>query len=245
MNTSETIAELASALNKAQSEMSGAKKTAKNPFFKSNYANLEEVIHCIKEPFADNGLSFMQFPITTDGFAGVETIILHSSGEWVSNEFMLKCSKNDPQGMGSAITYARRYGLQSACGIPSEDDDGNAATSKPAAKAAPAKPITAPQKDNLITLKGQAELTDERFQSGLDKVAGKEGATVDTLTQPQAATDRLHPGRLWMEYDLPADPLHAGGQRAFQWTARYSHPWTRPEAPVGLHLQLGKEFGCG
>ena len=133
MNKSESIAELAAALNKAQSEMSGAKKSAKNPFFKSKYANLEEVIHCIKEPFADNGLSFMQFPITTDGFAGVETVILHSSGEWISGEFMLKCSKNDPQGMGSAITYAKRYGLQAACGIPSEDDDGNAA-SAPAPK---------------------------------------------------------------------------------------------------------------
>ena len=130
MNKSDTIASLAAALNKAQAEMSGAKKSAKNPFFKSNYANLEEVINCVKEPFADNGLSFVQFPISGDGVAGVETIIMHESGEFISGEFLLKCSKNDPQGMGSAITYARRYGLQSACGIPSEDDDGNAASAK-------------------------------------------------------------------------------------------------------------------
>ena len=130
MNKSDTIASLAAALNKAQAEMSGAKKSAKNPFFKSNYANLEEVINCVKEPFADNGLSFVQFPISGDGVAGVETIIMHESGEFISGEFMLKCSKNDPQGMGSAITYARRYGLQSACGVPSEDDDGNAASAK-------------------------------------------------------------------------------------------------------------------
>ena len=130
MNKSDTIASLAAALNKAQAEMSGAKKSAKNPFFKSNYANLEEVINCVKEPFADNGLSFVQFPISGDGVAGVETIIMHESGEFISGEFLLKCSKNDPQGMGSAITYARRYGLQSACGVPSEDDDGNAASAK-------------------------------------------------------------------------------------------------------------------
>jgi len=130
MNKSDTIASLAAALNKAQAEMSGAKKSAKNPFFKSNYANLEEVINCVKEPFADNGLSFVQFPISGDGVAGVETFIMHESGEFISGEFMLKCSKNDPQGMGSAITYARRYGLQSACGVPSEDDDGNAASAK-------------------------------------------------------------------------------------------------------------------
>ena len=84
----------------------------------------------------------MQFPITSDGFAGVETIILHSSGEWVSNEFMLKCSKNDPQGMGSAITYARRYAYQSVLGIPSEDDDGNNA-SKPANEASRSTVTTA------------------------------------------------------------------------------------------------------
>ena len=130
MNRSESIKELATALNKAQSEMSGAKKKADNPFFKSKYADLAEVIQCIKEPFMNNGLSYSQFPIATDGFAGVETIIMHNSGEWISNELLLKCSKNDPQGMGSGITYARRYSLQSACGLPSEDDDGNAATSR-------------------------------------------------------------------------------------------------------------------
>ena len=135
MNKSESIAELAKALNLAQSEMSGAKKKAANPFFKSKYANLEEVIHCIKEPFSNNGLSYVQFPVTEEGKAGVETILMHNSGEWISSSFVLKVAKNDPQGMGSAITYARRYGLQSAVGVPSEDDDGNMA-SKPAPKKA-------------------------------------------------------------------------------------------------------------
>ncbi len=145
MKHSNELKQLAGALSKAQSEMSGAKKSAKNPFFKSNYANLEEVINCIKDPFANHGLSFLQFPVSADGFAGVETTIMHESGEWVSNEFMLKCAKNDPQGMGSAITYARRYGLQSAVGLPSEDDDSNAATkrSQPAPQAKPAPNVPA------------------------------------------------------------------------------------------------------
>jgi len=143
MKKSESIAALAAALTKAQAEMSGAKKGATNPFFKSKYANLEEVINCVKEPFANNGLSFMQFPVSADGFAGVNTIILHESGEYISQEFMLKCSKNDPQGMGSAITYAKRYGLQGAVGLPSEDDDGNAA-SAPAPKK-PKKPEMTPE----------------------------------------------------------------------------------------------------
>ena len=128
MNKSESIKEIATALNKAQAEMSGAQKKSANPFFKSKYANLEEIINCVKTPFANNGLSYMQWPIASDGYAGVETIIMHISGEWISSELSLKCSKNDPQGMGSAITYARRYSLQSAAGVPSEDDDGNGAT---------------------------------------------------------------------------------------------------------------------
>ena len=186
MKHSETLKELPAALSKAQADMSGAKKTAKNPFFKSNYANLEEVIHCIKEPFADNNLSFMQFPITSDGFAGVETIIMHSSGEWVSNEFMLKCSKNDPQGMGSAITYARRYGLQAACGVPSEDDDGNAA-SKGAIQAKPPKKITEAQKANVKTLKAKAKMDDKLFSDGVLYVSKKDTNNADDLTEKQAA----------------------------------------------------------
>ena len=127
MDKSDTLNKLAPALFKAQSVMAGAVKGANNPFFKSKYANLEEVIRVVKDAFGANGLSFVQFPVSKEGYAGVETIIMHESGEFISNEFLLKCAKADPQGMGSAITYARRYGLQAACGIPSEDDDGNKA----------------------------------------------------------------------------------------------------------------------
>jgi hypothetical protein len=87
MKSSESIANLASAFVKAQAEMSGAKKSAKNPFFKSSYANLEEIIYCVREPFATHGLGFIQFPIAGEGSAGVETIILHESGEWISGDF--------------------------------------------------------------------------------------------------------------------------------------------------------------
>jgi hypothetical protein len=129
MNKSEDIKELATALCKAQSEMSGAKKKAANPFFKSKYANLEEIINCAKYALSDNGLSISQFPVVlhkSDGesTAGVTTLLMHSSGQWIEDTLLLKCAKQDPQGMGSAITYARRYAYQSVLGIPSEDDDG-------------------------------------------------------------------------------------------------------------------------
>jgi len=184
MNKSENIAALAAALVKAQAQMGGAKKTAKNPFFKSTYANLEEVINCVKQPFEDNDLMFMQFPITEDGRAGVETIVIHSSGEYISNEFTLQCSKNDPQGIGSAITYARRYGLQAAVGLPSEDDDGNAATGNP--KAAAQSLITNTQKSSVMALILQAEFEPEQVIKAISWASAGNTEKLDELTQPQA-----------------------------------------------------------
>jgi len=130
MEKSESIKNLAAALCVAQNVMSGASKSKTNPFFKSKYADLGAVIEAIKEPFANNGLSYVQFPIEDNGRIGIETILMHSSGEWLSNSFTVNLTKQDAQGAGSAITYCRRYGLQAVAGIPSEDDDGNAAQSK-------------------------------------------------------------------------------------------------------------------
>lgn len=123
MNSSTETNELALALCLAQGQMGGAVKDAKNPFFKSNYADLTSVIKAIKQPFADNGLSYTQFPVSSDGGVGVATRLMHVSGQWVESEFVLPIVKQDPQAAGSAITYARRYALQSIAGIPTADDD--------------------------------------------------------------------------------------------------------------------------
>ena len=85
MQKSESIKELATALNKAQAEMSGAKKGANNPFFKSKYADLNAVVDAVRIPFSENGLSYSQFPIMEDNKVGVETILMHESGEWMSS----------------------------------------------------------------------------------------------------------------------------------------------------------------
>jgi len=129
MNKSENLNELATALCKAQNEMGGAVKDAKNPFFKSSYADLTSVIKAIKEPFNKNGLSYVQLPTTSDGGKGigVKTIIMHTSGQFIESEFYLPITKSDPQAGGSAITYARRYALQAMAGIPTADDDAEAA----------------------------------------------------------------------------------------------------------------------
>ena len=128
MNKSDDITKLAVAMCKAQGEMQGAKKAEKNPFFKSKYADLKEVIKAVKEPFSNHGLSYVQFPIEDNGRIGIETILMHDSGQWLSNSFTVNLTKQDAQGAGSAITYCRRYGLQAVAGIPSEDDDGNNAS---------------------------------------------------------------------------------------------------------------------
>ena len=127
MNSSAETNELALALCLAQGQMGGAVKDSSNPFFKSSYADLTSVIKAIKQPFADNGLSYTQFPVSSDIGVGVATRLMHVSGQWVESEFVLPIVKQDPQAAGSAITYARRYALQSIAGIPTADDDAESA----------------------------------------------------------------------------------------------------------------------
>lgn len=121
------IAELAAALCKAQSQMEGAKKDANNPHFKSKYADLASVWDAIREPLTKNGLSVVQLLRSIQGGVEVETILMHSSGQQISDVFAVPASKNDAQGYGSAATYARRYALMAMVGVAPEDDDGNAA----------------------------------------------------------------------------------------------------------------------
>jgi hypothetical protein len=127
MKSSELINELAAALCKAQAEMGGAVKDSSNPFFKSSYADLTSVIKAIKQPFSDNGLSYTQFPVTFEDRIGVVTRLMHNSGQWLEMDYTLPTVKKDPQASGSAITYARRYALQSIAGIPTADDDAESA----------------------------------------------------------------------------------------------------------------------
>lgn len=122
-----SIADLAAALCKAQSQMEGAKKDANNPHFKTKYADLASVWDAIREPLTSNGLSVVQLLRSTQGGVEVETILMHSSGQQISDVFAVPASKQDAQGYGSAATYARRYALMAMVGVAPEDDDGNGA----------------------------------------------------------------------------------------------------------------------
>jgi hypothetical protein len=126
------IKNLAAALVKAQAAMGGAKKDSNNPFFKSKYADLKSVDAAISGPAADNGLAYVQVSHNLPDHAAIETVIIHSSGETMSCGIVaVPVSKDDAQGFGSAMTYARRYSLSAAFGVCPEDDDGNAAAKAP------------------------------------------------------------------------------------------------------------------
>lgn len=125
MTKSESINELAGALAKAQSEMKGAVKDSSNPFFKSNYADLASVWDSCRGPLTKHGLSVSQVTSLREGHSLVlETVLMHSSGQWLNSEYPINPVKNDPQGLGSALSYARRYSLSALIGAYADDDDG-------------------------------------------------------------------------------------------------------------------------
>lgn len=158
MNKSESIAALSAALAKAQAEIENASKTANNPHFKSKYADLAEVLNTVRPVMSRHGIAIVQMPSFESGLASVETLMTHSSGEWISNICSAPVSKQDAQGVGSAITYLRRYSLASFAGIAQEDDDANAAVGQRQTPA-PARPAENPA------------LPDDRFRAACDAIA--------------------------------------------------------------------------
>ena len=137
---SRSIAQLATALAKAQGEIAGAAKDKTNPHFKSSYADLASGWEACRGPLSKNGLAVLQPVLADGGRVTVTTILAHGSGEWISTDLTMSAGQNTPQGIGSCITYARRYALFALIGIAPEDDDGNAASqqsSRP--QAVPAK----------------------------------------------------------------------------------------------------------
>lgn len=145
MNKSEKIDQLALALHKVQAEVKNPAFDSTNPHFKSKFASLAAVKEAVIPVLNKHGLSLAQFPKAGDGTAGCVNFLLHHSGQWTEEECLLPLDKNNAQGAGSAITYARRYSLQGIAGVVAEeDDDANAAST-----------YTAPVKD--IGARGKVE----------------------------------------------------------------------------------------
>lgn len=186
MNQSPDITKLAAALVAAQSQMKAIAKDSDNPHFKSRFLSLDGIIEAMRPILAANKLAVSQGATVphTDaegrltGFTG-ETMLLHESGQWLTQSIIMPVGKSDPQGVGSALTYFRRYGLAAMLGISSdEDDDGNSA--QPAARrAAPrqtmsdnsiGEPITRDTELTFGTMKGKkiSEMKDAYLQWALE-----------------------------------------------------------------------------
>ena len=122
---------IATALVKAQMAFGPALKTATNPHFRSRYADLSACVEAVMDGLNSNGIALIQQCSESDTGVIVETVFIHESGEMLNcGKLHVPAVKHDPQGYGSALTYARRYSLMAACGIAPEDDDGNAASRK-------------------------------------------------------------------------------------------------------------------
>jgi len=146
MKQSESIDKIIPAFIAFQSDMPSVPKDGNNPHFKSKYATLGAITEATRPHLAKHGLGFMQWMSNRDGYQLIVTRIMHTSGQWMEDEgYILNPTKNDPQGMGSAVTYARRYTLGASLGIITEDDDDGNRASEPAPVKKPApKPEPAP-----------------------------------------------------------------------------------------------------
>jgi hypothetical protein len=166
---------------KAFAAMEGAKKDSSNPHFKSRYADLESVASAIKPALVENGLFFAQITHEQSGGVCVETVVHHSGGESMSfGKLFVPASKQDAQGYGSALTYARRYSLMTAFGICPEDDDGNAATANPPKADEQRKSVTI-NKDQLAKIQAEIDRT------GTDPQAICKGYAVKAVAELSAS----------------------------------------------------------
>ena len=174
----ETFNNIAAAFVKAQKEFGPALKSAINPAFVRNgrggrYADLAACVEAVIDALNNNGIALTQRVSPCDNGVIVETVFVHESGETMNNgQLHVPAAKNDPQGYGSALTYARRYSLMAACGIAPEDDDGNAASNKPPAPAIPTPDIT----DHLAAIQASAN-SDELatvFKAAFDACQGNQ-----------------------------------------------------------------------
>lgn len=197
MKSSDSIVKISEALLKAQIEMEGAKKGAANPFFKSKYADYGSVLEAVKGPLNNNKIVILQPLIFVQIAEGnpkqfVETMLIHESGEFISSQTMVVCkSDNNPQDLGSAITYARRYGLQSLVALPTEDDDGNRAATAPKkgrapATSTPAKPAAKVEAKPKEVPKEEPAPRRRRTSVAADDVANKPQPKTETKTDNSA-----------------------------------------------------------
>ena len=193
MQRSDSIGALGAALAKAQAAIQPAAKDAKNPHFNSRYADLASVWEACRSHLAVNGIAVAQSPEAVDAVVSVETLLLHSSGEWLSGTLTARAKDAGPQSIGSTITYLRRYGLASMVGVAPDDDDGEAATSRGATSAKPAsRPAPA----------ARAEATPQPPQAARVASSGGDDRLISDAQRKRLFA--ISKGKDWTDADLKA-----------------------------------------
>lgn len=191
IKTSNEIGALATALSEAQGKIQNPSKDANNPFFKSKYADLAEVLNVVRPVFSEVGLSVVQFPSRIENNIALTTRIMHKSGEWIEDTFDLAFQgKNIAQEAGSTISYMRRYALASAAGIFQEDNDGNLGKSK-TDNTAKTQPLQAP-KMNMVQLEVLADKKGADWDKIKSWVEGS-GSINDAIAQLESRADVTNP----------------------------------------------------
>jgi len=225
MNCSDSIGQLATALAKAQAKVHGASKDKTNPHLKSKYADLASIWDAARDALTANDLSIVQLPTSERSPEGalrlfIETVLMHKSGEWIGERYEMPLVKTDPQGVGSAITYARRYALAAMTSVCPEDDDAESQTSRQSTPEAPRRttpPAQAPVTDGKArTDKMRIRFTEvceeiaRRTDDRLEGVKGNALAAVKLwfgVTQVSQLTDdqfEEYLARLVAESEVPA-----------------------------------------
>lgn len=229
MNQSPEIKDLVVALVQVQSVLHAAVKDSINPYFKSKYADLSSVWDAAREPLVQNGLCVIQSTDMVDGRAGVVTILAHISGQWVRGFYPLNPAKEDPQGYGAAVTYARRYALAAMVGVVQADDDGEGAMDrdKKQGNSIVGNGSTA-DKPGMIyfgyhTRKMPHEVDRDKLELERDRLAGVSGSEAQRafhvideylkLSEPVPGWDDVHPPAPGIMNNVPHTvllPLTAG-----------------------------------
>jgi len=175
MKTSESISNISKALIEFQGRLVKVSKDAVNPHFKNRYASLSQIIESVQKPLNECGLALIQLP---SGDHELETILMHSSGEFIAETYKMNPQRDDPQGLGSAITYQRRYALGAfLCLNIDEDDDANKASN-------PAKPVertaaTPKPVDKMFPEDNREWISREQFQNVVQRYKTGEKHIID------------------------------------------------------------------
>ena len=214
---SPSIEAVAKALVAAQADLPAVLKDSENPHYKSKYASLDAVVPAVRGPLAKHGLAVVQGAESPNGEAAltVETLLVHTSGEWFANTVVVPIAKVDPQGAGSALTYGRRYGLSALLSLATDDDDDAESAEKrkpPARRRSSRKPPARSIKAEVpsVATTPRAEGEDDARPDQLDRIY-QIVAKLDALGSPGRPAQVVDLSRLWGEHREPGDG--AGRQR--------------------------------